>query len=119
VGLNDPKTGCGDPNSCAPCVLSHASAICEVPAAGGASECAIAACVGDYKHCSGTMEGCETDLAHDPRNCGACGTLCVIPNGYAGCSARQCAIGGCYAGWSDCDGEWMNGCETEGATCPQ
>jgi hypothetical protein len=111
VSLTDPKTGCADPDSCAPCVLSHASAVCEEGA------CAVAACVGDYRHCSGATEGCETDLAHDPRNCGACANQCVIPNGYPGCSARQCAVGGCFLGWNDCDGEWSNGCETEGG-CP-
>ena len=101
-------------------MLAHASAVCEAAKnAGGVSSCVVAACVGDYQHCSGPIEGgCETDLAHDPKNCGACGNQCAIPNGYAGCSARRCAVGGCLPGWSDCDGAWMNGCETE-CSCPQ
>jgi hypothetical protein len=108
---DDPLYGCGDPETCAPCVLSHAIPRCE------SGMCVVAGCVGDYRHCQGTTEGCETDLAHDPENCGACGHRCETPNGYPGCSTKVCATGGCFDGFSDCDDNPANGCETRGA-CP-
>ncbi len=109
--IDDPKSGCGDRDTCAPCVLSHAIATC----ADGV--CAVETCVGDYRHCPGLAAGCETDLAHDPKNCNECGRQCLTPHGYPGCSMRQCATGGCFDGYADCDGDPENGCETEG-DCP-
>jgi hypothetical protein len=105
---DDPLSGCGDPDTCAPCVLAHAYARCEH------GVCAVSGCAGDYRHCQGALPGCETDVAHDPENCGECGHVCMTPNGFPGCSSKTCATGGCFEGFSDCDGNPGNGCETEG-----
>lgn len=52
------------------------------------------------------------DLQTDPRNCGACGTICpAATNGVAACVAGRCAVM-CNAGYGDCDGSSTNGCET-------
>ena len=56
-------------------------------------------------------EGCVDPLT-DARNCGACGVVCVIPNGTGTCSTGLCDIGACDDGWGDCDGIAENGCET-------
>ena len=32
-------------------------------------------------------------------------------NGIAGCTNKQCVIGGCNPGWENCDGDLANGCE--------
>ena len=32
-------------------------------------------------------------------------------NGIAGCSNKQCVIGGCNPGWENCDDDPSNGCE--------
>jgi hypothetical protein len=111
ANLDDPLSGCADPDTCAPCVLSHAYARCE------RGVCAVSGCVGDYRHCGGALPGCETDVAHDPENCGACGHRCVTANGYPGCASKTCATGGCFEGYNDCDGNPANGCETVGE-CP-
>jgi hypothetical protein len=108
---DDPLSGCGDPDTCAPCVLAHANPRCQNEV------CVVAGCVGDYRHCQGDVEGCETDLAHDPNNCGDCNNQCHTDNGYPGCSMKVCATGGCFEGFSDCDENPLNGCETAGE-CP-
>jgi hypothetical protein len=100
-------TGCALA-TCAPCVLPNATATC-----GPTLDCAAGGCVGDYDHCVGTAAGCETDLAHDPSNCGMCGRVCPKPaNGIPGCSAKQFAVGGCDRGWEDCNHTFIDGCET-------
>ncbi len=62
------------------------------------------------------------DLQADPANCGACGRSCVVTNASAACVAGSCGIGTCDAGFLDCDGDPVNGCEiadncTAGAPC--
>jgi hypothetical protein len=52
------------------------------------------------------------DLMSDPSNCGQCGRSCVIPQATAACEAGECAMGACQAGYTDCDGSIVTGCET-------
>jgi hypothetical protein len=108
VRVDAPNTGCGS-ESCAPCTFPHATATCE------AGVCHRSACIGRYDDCDGVdSNGCETDLDHDPANCGTCHHACdKPPNGFPGCSGA-CVIGGCDVGFSDCDGVLVNGCETAG-----
>ncbi len=58
-------------------------------------------------------DGCETDTGNDDNNCGACGNVCMSPTGNTGCVGSMCVITNCPAGTSDCDGDVMNGCETD------
>jgi hypothetical protein len=53
----------------------------------------------------------EFDLDDDPRNCGGCGTVCLLEHAFPVCSARECAIERCEIGWVDLDGIPANGCE--------
>lgn len=39
-------------------------------------------------------------------------TPCSIANGTAGCEASGCTVVSCDAGWTDCDKDPSNGCET-------
>jgi hypothetical protein len=67
--------GCGND-----CQIPRATAAC----VGGA--CRIAACTTGYGNCDGDLgNGCETTLASDPNNCGACGVFC----------SEVCRVGGC------------------------
>lgn len=115
VSMSDPAYGCAR-NDCAPCVLLNASARCD-----DNFVCAVAGCIGDYKNCSQTAEsGCEIDSAHDPLNCGGCNVICMNPaHGIAGCSANQCAVGGCDDGFEDCNHLYADGCETDLRKTPQ
>jgi hypothetical protein len=107
VPKNDTTTGCAL-LQCAPCAPPHATAKC-----GLNGECAPDMCLGTWRDCNqDPRDGCETDVAHDPYNCGVCGKMCDRPaNGIAGCSNKMCKIGGCNPGWEDCDGNDANGCE--------
>ncbi len=88
VPENDPTTGCAL-LQCAPCAPLHAKAKC-----GLNGECATDFCLGTWRDCNhNTSDGCEIDVAHDPRFCGECETTpCARPtHGIAGCSNKQCA----------------------------
>ncbi len=76
---------------------------------GGGGTCA--AFTGD---CNGNAgDGCETNLASDVKNCGACGTTCPAGGGAAAaCTAGVCGLG-CEKGTGDCDKGAANGCEAD------
>ncbi len=57
--------------------------------------------------------GCETGTSDDMLNCGGCGQVCDLPNASETCVAGVCEIVDCEAGWTDCDGDPENGCETD------
>jgi hypothetical protein len=107
VPRNDPNTGCGLAQ-CAPCAPPHAKAAC-----GTNYQCILDGCVADWKDCDHIYEnGCEIDVAHDAYNCGSCDMKCPKPdNGIAGCSDKQCTIGGCNPGFEDCNQQYDDGCE--------
>jgi len=103
----DPKFGCDDP-SCAPCSTDHATPAC----VGGT--CTVIKCDAGWENCDDdASNGCEVDTQTDPEQCGACGAPCVVPNAVAGCEGGVCIVGLCELGWSDCDADATNGCETD------
>ncbi|AKU95062.1 Tryptophan synthase alpha chain [Labilithrix luteola] len=59
-----------------------------------------------------------TDLLADPMNCGACGHRCAPPAAEMGqhstfvCNKGYCGTT-CEQGFADCDGDPLNGCETD------
>jgi len=69
-------------------------------------------CGSGFGDCDGVASnGCESPLAADPANCGACGAVCPAgPNAVARCAGGVCTQG-CGAGFGDCDGSASNGCE--------
>ena len=113
VPKNDPTLGCAL-LQCAPCAPMHAQAKC-----GNNGECAPDGCLGTWRDCNmDPRDGCETDVAHDPRNCSECGHMCDRPtNGVAGCSNKMCVIGGCNPGWENCDDKDDNDNPTDDNGC--
>ncbi|MDH5492106.1 MAG: putative metal-binding motif-containing protein [Myxococcales bacterium] len=78
--------------------------------------CRIGSCNPNWDNCNGNdTDGCETTTANN-LNCGGCGILCNPANGFGDCGLGSCAISSCLAGWGDCDGGAMNGCETDTRT---
>jgi len=119
------ESGCGDDTDCAGdggltrCdPVRHACARCasddhcpagEVCQLGScAPGCTAAhACAVGRSCCAGTC----LDLTADPAHCGACATTCASgDNATAACAAGRCGFT-CEAGYGDCDGDAMNGCE--------
>lgn len=56
------------------------------------------------------------DLQNDLANCGACGAVCAFDRGTPSCAGGVCTLVECERGWSDCDGDLANGCETDVTT---
>ncbi|MBK8258485.1 MAG: hypothetical protein IPK82_38230 [Polyangiaceae bacterium] len=116
---NDMVDGCEidltkDQNNCGTCGyvcpdLPNATPTCNNAA------CVIGACDMGWADCdASTFDGCESFLATDVNNCGACNQPCgMLPHAYPKCENSQCAIGGCEAGFADCDGIVLNGCEVD------
>ena len=101
-----------DPDNCGSC-----GERCEYPNARGFCEegrCTIGFCEGTYANCDfNPANGCESDLATDPGDCGFCGNTCRLDNATAACVDGGCVIDTCDPGWGDCDGINENGCEAD------
>lgn len=69
-------------------------------------------CSSGYDDCNGdTGDGCETELSTSVESCGACGRACLAVNATALCVEGACETL-CDDGYADCDGAYLNGCET-------
>lgn len=68
-------------------------------------------CTAGLADCDGdASNGCEADLASDPRHCGSCGTACQS----ADCACQDgVLVTQCASGRADCDGDVSTGCETD------
>jgi hypothetical protein len=116
----DPADGCevntdNDPNNCGGCGIR-----CSLPNASAAcinGSCGVGSCNGAYKDCNSTSgDGCEIDTANDSNNCNGCGNVCSVPNATPSCSSGSCRVASCNPGFSNCDGNPLNGCEIATAT---
>ena len=81
------------------------------------SMCTVGTCTVPYGDCdSMASNGCETNTFTDVFHCGACNRPCEArANSTSACNAGTCAYT-CEAGFSDCDGNPANGCETSTAS---
>lgn len=95
------------------CRLPHAGAQCRD------GYCEVARCHQGYADCNGDpRDGCEVDISRDARHCGACEARCPRrDHARRTCEDATCGFT-CRRGFSDCDGDLDNGCETRGR-CPQ
>eukprot|EP01112_Ceratiomyxa_fruticulosa_P018814 TRINITY_DN606_c0_g1_i4.p1 TRINITY_DN606_c0_g1~~TRINITY_DN606_c0_g1_i4.p1 ORF type:complete len:366 (+),score=34.88 TRINITY_DN606_c0_g1_i4:1002-2099(+) len=107
-----------DHSNCGTC-----GSICSIPNANSHCQtgtCTFDACQGSYMDCDSSTSfgsnGCEVDLDSDNNNCGACGTVCTIPNADADCQSGTCTFTSCQGSYHDCDGNigfGSNGCEID------
>jgi hypothetical protein len=102
VNLDTDTTHCG---SCVvACSANNGAPSCS------AGLCGIS-CYPGFADCNlSSVDGCEANLDTDPAHCGACTHACGSTNGFPTCSSGACGIT-CAAGWADCDGALVNGCE--------
>jgi len=89
------------------CSTQHGSASC------AAGACGIS-CSQGYDDCGGSNDGCETNTATDPNNCGSCTKACSSNHlATRTCGSGSCN-GACATGYGDCDSNKLsNGCETD------
>ena len=89
------------------CARPNADTACEE------SACVIVECDTNFGDCDLDAEnGCEAALLTDLDHCGACDALCAFDDALAQCSGGVCGLGDCDDGFSDCDADASNGCET-------
>ena len=70
-------------------------------------------CNANFGDCDGNvLNGCELDLTSDVKNCGSCGMVCAAPNAALTCQGAMCQLQSCNQGFSDCDNNALNGCES-------
>ena len=111
-----------DTANCGACgVVCSTSEIMSVACSAGICD---GACATGWGDCNGNKQtdGCETNVASNPQDCGACGTTCSgnhVPS--PACSGGRCD-GACATGWADCNGNAaVDGCEqnilTDAANC--
>jgi hypothetical protein len=102
--------GCGQ--ACAP---PYATPRCS------SGMCQIVTCSSGRANCNGDLaDGCESALATDPMNCGTCNKMCPSYLHAASiCSSSSCAMGPCVAGYTDCNSNSSDGCETNTGSDPK
>jgi hypothetical protein len=108
------STGCeadlkNDENHCGSCTK-----VCSPT--GGTPSCNNGACgiscSAGFGDCDGNVgNGCETNINTSATNCGGCGLACSTNHATATCNTGSCVLT-CLAGWGNCDGNLLNGCET-------
>ncbi len=104
-----------DPAHCGSCAVACPSAGASATCSMG--RCGLGPCLAGYANCDGNpANGCETELASSPLHCGVCGRRCpTAAHASASCGAGTCALR-CDAGWGDCNGDPIDGCEANLAT---
>ncbi len=104
--LNASPANCG---ACASaCTAQNATASCV------AGRCGVGVCNAGFADCDmNPANGCEADTATSDSNCGACGTVCALPNAASSCAMGVCTLGACRDGFADCDMNPANGCEVD------
>ncbi len=74
------------------------------------------ACDDGYGDCDDSVDtGCEISLDDDVKHCGDCDTACTNGHGSTDCQNGEC-VPRCASGYSDCNGEASDGCETNVGT---
>ena len=115
VSTADPAFGC-ESTSCAPCEFPNTEAVCK------SGICAAGECAAGFDDCNGSsLDGCETNTALDPKNCGTCGNNCFATDQTKNweCRFGLCVESSCPLGTGNCNGSDTDGCEADFATDSQ
>lgn len=89
---------------------------CNIPGAGescATGACEPSACDPLRADCDGNAaNGCETPT-NTATSCGGCDIPCALAHASETCTSGSCVLLACDTGWADCDGNPVNGCETD------
>ncbi|MBL8603585.1 MAG: hypothetical protein JNK72_16795 [Myxococcales bacterium] len=124
----NPANGCetpvsGDVNNCGACgnrcAFPSAAATCAM------GVCTMGACAAGTANCDmNNANGCETNIASNTLNCGACGRSCMVGQACApGTGGAGACVNSCPAGTTFCAGGCINlnndrnNCGTCGTRC--
>ncbi|HEX4823482.1 MAG TPA: hypothetical protein VFV19_04185 [Candidatus Polarisedimenticolaceae bacterium] len=87
------------------CSTNHITPTCSGGGCGGS-------CATNYANCNGDpADGCEASL-RSTDNCGSCGIVCSTNHMTPTCNLNGFCGGTCDSGYSNCDGTFATGCET-------
>jgi hypothetical protein len=119
-GNPEPVDGCERPvsmdvSNCGMCGKSCPVPMNATSAACANSLCGVGMCKPNFGDCNKLgADGCEANLLTDSANCTKCGMACPPKDHATGkCNNGVCGLGGCEAGWADCNNNPGDGCEIE------
>ena len=110
----NPSNGCetllntlNDCGSCGvSCEISHTVTSCTT------GTCNILTCDDGWSDCDSLdYTGCEAPL-NSNNNCGACFSICSLPNAKTSCSTGSCQFASCDGGFGNCNVITIDGCES-------
>lgn len=106
TNLESDADHCG---SCAnACYFENAGSVCQ------AGQCVMGPCQAPFGDCDhDPRNGCEINLDHSDRHCGACDHACNLPGASSSCREGECAVDWCDPGLADCNQNPQDGCETD------
>jgi len=111
VGVTCPAGLTCAENGCRPVEVDPSELGTYVSGGSGEVICSSEVCNGIDDDCDEVVDE-EFDLSVDADHCGSCYAPCSPENAEGGCSAGICRLDACASGWSDCDGDPANGCES-------
>jgi hypothetical protein len=106
------ETQLGTTGACAACgnACTNAHGTTSCTGAPGSYDCAPS-CEAGWRSCDNNPDnGCERSI-RTLTDCNGCGVACSFPNAAASCATGTCTLGGCNAGFGDCNAS--PGCETQ------
>jgi len=119
---NDPSNGCevntnttvGNCGACGrTCTFANATPVCSNGA------CQLSACTTGFRDCDNNAgNGCEINTTNNVSHCGACGTVCNLPNATPTCTNSVCQVGACTGAFRNCNNNPSDGCEINTANNP-
>ncbi|HMJ11724.1 MAG TPA: hypothetical protein VK524_09950, partial [Polyangiaceae bacterium] len=87
--------------------------------AGEACVAGVCKCGPNRADCDGVAtNGCEADTTSNNLHCGGCSKVCYSATVGADCMAGTCTLGACASGFSNCNGNVSDGCETSTVADP-
>ena len=93
--------GCGDECAAINGIPQCTAGACQFQCSAGFADCDML-----------PANGCEANTTNSVQHCGDCGAACPAVGGTPYCFNSTCGVSNCAPGTANCDGNPVNGCET-------